>query len=63
MLLQLRGTIGAHAIMLNECANVTINGLSMHNVGMFWMVEWAGNGNTVRVPLSVQCPWKTLAGI
>lgn len=45
--LQLRGT-GAHAIMMNQCANVTLNGLTMHNVGMFWIIDWAGMGNTVR---------------
>ena len=55
VLVQLRGTKGSHAIMLNECANVTIDGLSMHNVGMFWLIDWAGSGNTVRVLLNVQC--------
>ena len=46
--MQLRGT-GAHAIMINQCANVTLNGLTMHNVGMFWIIDWAGTGNTVRL--------------
>ena len=54
VLLQLRGT-GAHAIMMNQCANVTLNGLTMHNVGMFWIIDWAGTGNTVRVVPSLPC--------
>jgi len=44
--LQLRGT-GSHGIMMKGCTNTTVDGITMHNVGMFFLIDWTGNGNTV----------------
>ena len=50
--LQLRG-IYAHGIMLTRCVNVTVANITMHNVGMFFVIDWNGHGNRVSKPL--QC--------
>lgn len=44
--LQLRG-IYAHGIMLTRCVNVTVANITMHNVGMFFVIDWSGHGNRV----------------
>ncbi len=46
---QLRG-IYAHGIMLTRCTNVTIANITMHNVGMFFIIDWSGHGNRVGIP-------------
>ena len=43
---QIRG-IFAHGITLSACTNVTVANLTMHNVGMFFVIDWAGHGNQV----------------
>ena len=51
LLLQFRGKF-AHGITVNSCTNVTVANLTMHNVGMFFVIDWAGHGNQV----CLQCP-------
>ncbi len=46
-MLQLRGTGGSHGIMLKDCANTTVFGVTMHNVGTFFLIDWTGNGSKV----------------
>lgn len=46
-MLQLRGAGGSHGIMMKGCINTTVFGITMHNVGTFFLVDWTGNGNKV----------------
>lgn len=39
--------------MLARCTNVTIANVTMHNVGMFFLIDWNGHGNRVRCPSSI----------
>ena len=34
--------------MMKDNANTTVSGITMHNVGVFFMIDWTGNGNMVR---------------
>ena len=43
---QVRGKF-AHGVTLVACTNVTVANLTMHNVGMFFIIDWAGHGNQV----------------
>ena len=52
---QIRG-IYQHGVMLQRCINVTVATLTMHNVGMFGIIDWAGNNNRVRACLCI-CPF------
>ena len=45
--LQLRGK-GAHGIMMKNNTRTTVRGITMHNVGVFFIIDWTGDGNTVR---------------
>jgi hypothetical protein len=47
--LQVRG-VKAHGIMVARCSNVTLTQITMHNVGMFFIIDWNGNANRVRIP-------------
>ena len=46
-MLQLRGTGGSHGIMMKDCTNTTVFGVTMHNVGTFFLIDWTGIGNKV----------------
>lgn len=45
--MQIRG-IYKHGVMLQRCVNVTVANLTMHNVGMFGIIDWAGHNSRVR---------------
>ena len=47
-LLQVRG-VYKHGIMLQRCVNTTVANVTMHNVGMFFIIDWAGHGTRVHV--------------
>lgn len=38
--------------MMKGNTNTTVRGITMHNVGMFFLVDWVGKGNKVRTFLS-----------
>jgi hypothetical protein len=54
LLLQFRGLF-AHGITVNACTNITVANLTMHNVGMFFVVDWAGHGNQVCLSSGSYC--------
>ena len=35
--------------MLKSNTNTTVSGITMHNVGVFFIIDWTGNGNMVRL--------------
>ena len=34
--------------MMKNDTRTTVSGITMHNVGVFFIIDWTGNGNTVR---------------
>ena len=53
--LQIRG-IYQHGVMLQRCVNVTVANFTMHNVGMFGIIDWAGHNSRVYACLLVPAP-------
>ena len=39
--------------MMKNNTKTTVSGITMHNVGIFFIIDWTGNGNTVRLQRKV----------